>query len=215
MIRVLVADDEPLVRAGVCAVLRTAADIAVVAEAADGRAAVDAALAHRPDVLLLDIRMPALGGLAAADELRRHLPEARAVMLTSFGDPPNVAHAVRTGAAGFVLKSCAPDELLRAVRAAHAGDAYLSPAVARLVLGMARPPADPARAAALLTRLTDRETDVLRHLADGLSNAEIARALRMSETTIKTYVSRILTKLDCTNRVQAAILARDHLLPRR
>jgi len=213
VIRVLVADDESLIRAGVVAILASAGDVSVVAEAADGRAAVDAALARRPDVALVDIRMPGLDGLAAVDEMRRHLPDLRAVMLTSFGDPPNVAHALRSGAAGFVLKNCAPDELLRAVRAAHAGDAYLSPAVTRLVLGMVTP-ADPGRAA-LLARLTDRETDVLRRVAEGLSNAEIARALRMSETTIKTYVSRVLTKLDCANRVQAALLARDFLQPDR
>ncbi len=211
MIKVLIADDEPLVRAGIRTVLESAADITAVAEAADGRSAVTTALACRPDVTLMDIKMPLLGGLAAAAEIRRKLPGARVVMLTSFGTEPNAQAAVRAGTAGFVLKSCAPDELIRAVRAAHAGHAYLSPQVTQVILGMI-PQADVARgqeAAARLAALSPRESQVMSLLAEGLPNALIARRLRMTEASIKTYVSRILAKLGCANRVQAALLARD------
>ncbi|WP_246002098.1 response regulator transcription factor [Allorhizocola rhizosphaerae] len=209
-IRVLVADDEPLIRAGIATVLGSAGDIEVVALAADGRAAVDEALRHRADVALVDIKMPVLDGLSALEELRR-IKGPKVVVLTSFGDEPNVLRAVAAGAAGFVLKNCTPDELIRAVRAAHEGDAYLSPAVTRLLLGMVTPEDARRRKAAgrRLAALNDREADVLRLVAEGLSNADIARRLSMSEATIKTYVSRILTKLDCTNRVQAALLVRD------
>ncbi|MDW5322743.1 response regulator transcription factor [Plantactinospora sp. KLBMP9567] len=211
MIRVLLADDEPLIRAGIRTVLESAGDIEVVAEAADGRAAVDAALRHRADVALLDIRMPVLDGLDAVDELGRRLPGLRVVVLTSFGAKPNVLRAVQARVAGFVLKNCTPEELIRAVRAANDGDAYLSPAVTRLLLGMVAPePAGRRRQARdRLAALTARESEILRLVAEGLSNAEVGRRLRMSEMTIKTYVSRILAKLDCTNRVQAALLARD------
>ena len=211
MIRVLIADDEPVVRAGIRAVLESAADIVVAAEAGDGRAAVEAALACRPDVALVDIRMPVLDGLAAIGEIHRQLPGIRTVMLTSFGTPPNAQRAVQAGTAGFVLKSCAPDELIRAVRAAHAGHAYLSPPVARIVLDLI-PPADVAReraAAARLATLSPRESQVMSLLAEGLPNASIAGRLRLTEASTKTYVSRILAKLGCASRVQAALLARD------
>jgi DNA-binding NarL/FixJ family response regulator len=216
MIKVLIADDEPLIRAGIAAVLESAADVVVVAEAGDGRAAVEAARASRPDVALLDIKMPVLDGLAAIGEIRRHVPGTRIVMLTSFGTQPNAQRAIRAGTAGFVLKSCAPDELIRAVRAAHAGQAYLSPAVTRFVLDMI-PHADVVRgqaAAARLAVLSPRESQVMSLLAEGLPNGSIARRLRMTEASAKTYVSRILAKLGCANRVQAALLARDAGLPR-
>jgi DNA-binding NarL/FixJ family response regulator len=210
-IRVLVADDEPLIRTGIRTVLESAGDIEVVAEAGDGRAAVEQAVAHRVDVALLDITMPSLDGLSALDELGRRMPGVRAVMLTSFGTEPNVLRALQHAAAGFLLKSAAPDELIRAVRSAYAGAAYLSPEVTRLLLGLVTPDQTRQRreAAARLARLTAREGDVLGLVAQGLANAEIAARLGMSETTIKTYVSRILTKLDCANRVQAALLLRD------
>jgi len=211
VIRVLVADDEPLIRAGIRTVLESAPDIEVVAQAADGRAAVAAAVRHRADVALIDIRMPVLDGLGAAEELRRQVPGLRVVVLTSFGAEPNVLRALQHGAAGFVLKNCTPEELIRAVRAANDGDAYLSPTVTRLLMGMVTPAAATRRreAAERLATLTARESDVLHLVAEGMSNAEIGRRLRMSETTIKTYVSRVLAKLDCANRVQAALLARD------
>lgn len=211
MIRVLVADDEPLMAAGIRTVLESDPGIEVVAQAADGRAAVDAALRHRVDVALLDIRMPGMDGLAALAELRRRLPGLRVVILTSFGAEPNVRRALAGGASGFVLKNCAPDELIRAVRAAHDGDAYLSPPVTRTVLGLLAP-ADEARhraAADRLATLTPAEHQVALLVAEGLSNAAIARRLTMTESSVKTYVSRILTKLACENRVQAALLVRD------
>nr|MDT0659913.1 response regulator transcription factor [Micromonospora sp. DSM 115978] len=210
-LRVLVADDEPLIRAGIRTVLESSAGIQVIAEAEDGRAAVDRAVRHRADVALIDIKMPVLDGLAALVELRRRVPDLPVVMLTSFGAEPNVIRALQSGAAGFVLKNCTPDELIRAVRAAHGGDAFLSPAVTRMLLTMVDPVTAARRRAVAdrLTVLTDRESQVLALVAEGLSNAEIARRLRMTEPTIKTYVSRILTKLDCENRVQAALLARE------
>jgi DNA-binding NarL/FixJ family response regulator len=209
VIRVLVADDEPLIVAGIRTVLGSASGIEVVAEAGDGRTAVEEAVRHRVDVALVDINMPVLDGLAAIEELRRRAPGVRCVVLTSFGAEPNVQRAVRSETAGFVLKNCAPDELVRAVRAAYDGDAYLSPAVTRTVLGMVSP-ADRRRAAAeRLAVLSARESDVVNLVAEGLSNAEIGRRLHMSETTIKTYMTRILAKLGCANRVQAALLARD------
>lgn len=211
MISVLIADDEPLIVAGIRTVLETAGDIEVVAQADDGRAALEEAVRHRIDVALIDINMPVLDGLSVVEELRRRAPAVRSVVLTSFGAEANVARALKGGTAGFVLKNCRPEELIRAVRAAYDGEAYLSPAVTRLVLGMVTP-ADPERrraAAERLAGLTGRESDVVCLVAEGLSNAEIGRRLHMSEATIKTYMSRILAKLDCANRVQAALLVRD------
>ncbi len=208
--RVLVADDEPLITAGIRTVLESADGIEVVATATDGSAAVREAVRHRPDVALLDITMPVLDGLAALTELRRQAPTVRAVMLTSFGTEPNVLRALRDGASGFVLKHCAPDELIRAVRAAHDGDAYLSPEVTRMVLGMVTPAAGRrGEATARLTALSPRETEIAELVAQGLSNAEIGRRVHMSEPTIKTYMSRVLTKLGCANRVEVALLVRD------
>lgn len=208
MIRVLVADDEPLIRAGIRTVLESAADITVVAEADNGATAVERAAADRADVAVIDIRMPGMDGLEA---LRRMPSTTKVLMLTSFGAEPNVTQALEHGAAGFLLKNCTPDELIRAVRAAHEGDAYLSPAVTRTLLGLVNPKATHRRteAADRLTDLSPRESDVLKLVAKGMSNADIGRTLHMSEATIKTYVSRILAKLRCANRVQAALLARD------
>ncbi|MFI5939683.1 response regulator [Streptomyces uncialis] len=211
MIRVLVADDEPLITAGIRTVLASAPDIEVVAEAGDGRTAVERAVSHRADVALLDIVMPVLDGLGAVDELRRRAPAVRCVLLTAFGAESHVLRALEYGAAGFVLKNCEPGELIRAVRAAHQGDAFLSPQVTRLLLGTigAERVGRRQEAAGRLARLTAREREVLGLVAEGLSNAQIARRLHMTEMTIKTYVSRVLAKLDCANRVQAALLSRD------
>lgn len=199
-----------MITAGIEAVLASAGDIEVVATAATGAQAVTGVVRHRPDVVLLDITMPELDGLGALTELQRLAPTTRAVMLTSFGTEPNVLRALHAGAAGFVLKHCAPDELIRAVRAADDGDAYLSPEVTRLVLGMVAPAAGVReQAQARLAELSERETQIAGLVAEGLSNAEIGRRVHMSETTIKTYVSRLLTKLDCANRVAVALLVRD------
>ncbi|WP_027344511.1 response regulator [Hamadaea tsunoensis] len=211
MIRVLVADDEPLIRAGIRTVLESAGDIEVVAEAGSGVGVVEQVRSLRVDVAVLDIRMPGQDGLGTLAALRRTGSDVKVLMLTSFGAEPNVVRALADGALGFVLKNCTPDELIRAVRAAHDGDAYLSPAVTKMVLGLVDPVAGHrrTRAADQLAALSARETDVLRLVAQGLSNADIGRSLHMSEPTIKTYVSRILAKLGCANRVQVALLARD------
>jgi DNA-binding NarL/FixJ family response regulator len=211
-VRVVIADDEPLIRAGIRLILTSDPQIEVVAEAADGREAVALALAHAPDVVLLDIQMPVMDGLAALGELRRSAPAVRAIILTTFGERDNVLRALESGGAGFLLKDTAPAELIGAVRAAAVGDAYLSPAATRHVvdqLASGRTAARGGAARARVAQLSDRERDVLALLGEGLSNADTGRRLHMSEATVKTYVSRILAKLECENRVQAALLARD------
>ncbi|MEV6244860.1 response regulator transcription factor [Streptomyces sp. NPDC051742] len=211
-IRVVIADDEPLIRAGIRMILISDPEIEVVGEAADGRAAVEAARAHAADVVLLDIQMPVLDGLSALPEFRRAVPEARVIVLTTFGERENVLRALEHGSAGFLLKDTAPAELIRAVRAAAAGDAYLSPAATRHVverLARGREAARAEEARGRVAALSEKEREVLALLGEGLSNADAGRRLHMSEATVKTYVSRILAKLDCENRVQAALLARD------
>lgn len=212
MIKVLVADDEPLIRAGIRMILTSADDIDVVAEAGDGREALDLARAHAVDVLLLDIRMPVMDGLTVLTELPRAAPGARALILTTFGERENVLRAVSSGGAGFLLKDTAPGELIQAVRAAARGNAFLSPAATRhIVDSLAAGPATARGEAARgrLAVLTEREREVVDLLGEGLSNADTGARLHMSEATVKTYVSRILAKLGCGNRVQAALLARD------
>ncbi|MFE6868694.1 response regulator [Kitasatospora sp. NPDC057692] len=215
MIRVLVADDEPLIRAGIRMILSSAEDIDVVAEAGDGRQALELARAHRADVVLLDIQMPVMDGLTALAELPKAAPGARALILTTFGERENVLRAVSDGGAGFLLKDTAPGELIQAVRAAATGQAFLSPAATRhIVDSMAGGQAGPAAARGAQARrrlevLTGRELEVLALLGEGLSNADAGARIHMSEATVKTYVSRILAKLGCDNRVQAALLARD------
>ncbi|MER5494408.1 response regulator transcription factor [Streptomyces sp. NPDC002490] len=210
-VRVVIADDEPLIRAGIRLILTSDPAIEVVAEASNGREAVDLTLSHAPDVVLLDIQMPVLDGLGALGELRTLAPTTRAIVLTTFGERDNVLRALESGGAGFLLKDTAPAELIGAVRAA-AGDAYLSPAATRHVvdrLASGRAAARGEAARARVATLSDREREVLALLGEGLSNAETGRRLHMSEATVKTYVSRILAKLECDNRVQAALLARD------
>ncbi|MFH8369051.1 response regulator [Streptomyces sp. NPDC018031] len=208
-IRVLLADDEAVIRAGVRAILAADPGIEVVAEAADGRAAVEAVRAHRPDVALLDIRMPRLDGLAACEQLARTAPGTAVAMLTTFSEDAYVARALGGGATGFLLKSGDPYELIAGVRAVAGGGAFLSPAVARYVitqLGGERL----ARGAAARARtevLTAREREVLALVGAGLPNAEIARRLHLVEGTVKGYVSAVLDRLGVGNRVQAAIVA--------
>ncbi|MBZ9596952.1 response regulator transcription factor [Streptomyces yangpuensis] len=212
MIRVVIADDEPLIRAGIRMILTSAPDIEVVAEAANGREAVELARSHAPEVMLLDIQMPVMDGLTALGELRRAAPEVRALILTTFGEKENVLRALGQGGAGFLLKDSAPGELIGAVRAAAAGDAYLSPGATRHVvdqLASGKAAARGEEARRQVAELSERERGVLALLGEGLSNADAGRRLHMSEATVKTYVSRILAKLGCENRVQAALLARD------
>ncbi|MEU1020200.1 response regulator transcription factor [Streptomyces sp. NPDC005900] len=208
-IRVLLADDEAMLRAGVRAILAAGGDIEVVAEAADGREAVSLAQAHRPDVALLDIRMPRLDGLAAAEEIVRTVPGTAVAMLTTFSEDAYVARALGGGATGFLLKSGDPYELIAGVRAVAGGAAFLSPKVARHVIdrsGVRRL----GRGAAARTRveaLTPREREVLALVGAGLSNPEIAARLHLVEGTVKAYVSAVLERLGVKNRVRAAIVA--------
>lgn len=211
MIRVLLADDEASVRAAVRAILETDPGVEVLDEAGDGRAAVDLVLRHRPDVVLLDVRMPGMDGLSAAAEIRRTAPDTAVVILTTFGEDDYIARALGDGASGFLLKAGDPRELLAAVRAVADGAAFLSPRVARRVIaGLSGDRLSRAAAARKLTeQLTARERDVLGLLAAGRSNAEIATTLSLVEGTVKTHVSSILNRLGVRNRVEAAILGHE------
>ncbi|MCP2347922.1 response regulator [Nonomuraea roseoviolacea] len=211
MIRLLLADDEAMIRAGVRAILAADPSLDVVAEADDGRAAVDLAISHHPDVALLDIRMPVLDGLAAAAEIRRAAPGTAVVMLTTFGEDDYIARAIDVGASGFLLKSGDPRELIAGIHAVAEGGAYLSPRVAQRVITQLAAGRVSRGAAARdrVAALTEREREVLALLGSGLSNAEIAKRLHIVEGTVKAYVSAILTRLDVRNRVQAAIIAHE------
>jgi DNA-binding NarL/FixJ family response regulator len=198
-IRVLVVDDHPVVRQGLRTFLDLQGDITVVGEAADGAAAVTAAVEHRPDVILLDLRMPGTDGAAALHGLRECGVPARVLVVTSFTDPGAVVPALRAGAAGYVSKDVDPPALAAAIRAVHAGHVLMNADVARL---LAVGDGAPSRAV-----LTPRERDVLAEIARGRSNREIARALRVSEKTVKTHVSAIFTKLGVADRTQAALHA--------
>ncbi|MGW6843850.1 response regulator [Streptomyces sp. NPDC054958] len=214
-VRVLVADDEAMVRAGIRAILARDPHIEVVAEAGDGNEAIALARRYRPDVVLLDIQMPGLDGLTAAARLHREPTAVGVIMLTTFGQDEYVTRALEEGADGFLLKADDPRELLNGVRAVGAGGAYLSPRVAgRLIAGLrAHRAAHPHRS---LERLTEREREVLAGLGTGLSNAEIASRLHLVEGTVKAHVSAVLAKLGARNRVEAAISAYEAgLVPQR
>ncbi|GLX08354.1 response regulator transcription factor [Microbispora sp. NBRC 16548] len=210
-IRVVLADDEPVIRAGVRAILAADPGIEVVAEAADGRELVDAVLAHRPDVALVDIRMPGLDGLAAAAEVRRAAPGTAVLIMTSFGEDAYVARALGDGAAGFLLKTGDPREFPLGVRAAAEGGAYLSPPVAaRVIRGLAGDRLSRSAAAReQVAALTVREREVLALVGEGMSNAGIAARLHLAEGSVKTYVSTIMGKLGVPNRVRAAVIAHE------
>jgi DNA-binding NarL/FixJ family response regulator len=207
-IRVLVADDQSMVRAGLRMLLDVQEDIDVVAEASNGLEAVEKAERFHPDVILMDIRMPELDGLEATRRILATDTGARILVLTTFDLDEYVYEALRGGASGFVLKDDPPEQLLAAVRIVSAGDALLSPSVTRRVIGrftrtrLAAPPKE-------LDDLSERERDVLRLITRGLSNAEIGQELFISETTVKTHVTHILQKLGLRDRVQAVVLAHE------
>ncbi|MCI2418180.1 response regulator transcription factor [Saccharopolyspora sp. K220] len=209
MIRVVVADDEALIRAGIQAVLGNDDDIEVVGDAADGRQAVELVLRHRPQVAVLDIQMPELDGIATTAEVLRLAPATAVVILTTFGDDEYIAGALAAGATGFVLKAGDPRELLQAVRAVTDGAAFLSPRIAHRVIKKLTATDQPRhrRAAEQIAELSDRDRDVLALLGRGLPNAAIAAELNLTEGTVKVYVSSLLAKLGVENRVRAAILA--------
>jgi DNA-binding NarL/FixJ family response regulator len=211
VIRVLVVDDEALVRAGLRMILEPADDIEVVAEASDGSEGVTAVARHRPDVVLMDVRMPGMDGLTALKELRRAPNPPRVIMLTTFDLDDYVHTALRSGAAGFLLKDTSPRDLAAAVRTVAEGSAMLTPRITKRLIDTfaGLESADVALARERLSVLTDREDDVVRAVARGLSNAEIGRELAMSEGTVKAHVSRALAKLGLSNRVQVALLVRD------
>ncbi|TXS57964.1 response regulator [Streptomyces sp. t39] len=211
-IRLIVVDDDPLVRAGLSLMLGGAGDIEIVAEAADGAQAIDLVGRHTPDVVLMDIRMPVMDGLAATEALRARPGAPDVVVLTTFHADEQVLRAMRAGAAGFVLKDTPPAEIVAAVRRVASGDPVLSPAVTRqLMTHAAGTGADvrAAEAARRLDTLAEREREVAVAVGRGRSNAEIASELYMSLPTVKTHVSRILAKLGLNNRVQIALLAHD------
>jgi DNA-binding NarL/FixJ family response regulator len=214
--RVVIADDQPMVRAGLRSLLEGADGIEVVAEAPDGELALAAVRRYRPDVVLMDIRMPVLDGLAATRRLVADGAAARVLVLTTFDLDEYVFEALRAGAGGFLLKDATAEELIAAVHALAAGDAVLAPAVTRRVIEeFGRVPAPDPEAAARLAALSAREQEVLRLLARGLSNAEIAAELFVSDATAKTHVSNVLAKLQLRDRVQAVILAYESGLARR
>jgi DNA-binding NarL/FixJ family response regulator len=208
MIKVLVADDQALVRGGLVAILDAQDDIEVVGEADDGGVAVDAALQLRPDVVLMDVRMPKVDGIEATRRLAAHPGAPRVLILTTFDLDEYVYESLRAGAAGFLLKDAPPARLADAVRTVAAGESLVAPPVTRRLVErfMRRPPPDTARRDTF-AELTERELDVVKLVARGLANAEIAGELFLSEATVKTHLTRILSKLGLRDRVQVVVLA--------
>lgn len=210
-VRLLVVDDDALVRAGLVAIFQSDPALQVVAEAADGQAGLEAARSRRLDLVLLDIRMPGLDGLRALEQLRRELPDLPAAMLTTFADEDYISEALELGAMGFLLKSDEPRELITMVRAIAAGGAAFSPRVANwLIRSEATARLRRTRTArTAVADLTPRQREILQVLATGASNAEIARALHLADGTVKQYLKALFDRLGVTNRVQAAILAHE------
>ncbi|MFJ9519316.1 response regulator [Kitasatospora sp. NPDC101801] len=206
-VRVLVVDDQDLVREGIASLLDIQPGISVVGTAADGHQAVEAAVAHRPDVALVDVRMPGLDGIGTVEAITARVPGCRLVMLTTFDDQEYVARALRAGAVGYLLKNLPSAELARAVGLVHAGVAQFDTSViSRLATALTAPPSPPP----VQQMLTARELEVLRLIATGAANREIATRLYVSEGTVKNHISRILGRLNLRDRTQAALYARDH-----
>jgi DNA-binding NarL/FixJ family response regulator len=214
-VRVLIVDDDDLMRAGLRAVLSSDDTIEVVGEAADGRDVVPLVRSLAPDLVLMDVRMPDVDGITATAEVLAAAPETRVVILTTFELDDYVFGALRAGASGFLLKRTRPEELVEAIHTVAAGDSLLSPSVTRTVIDrMAEQPAPDRRARERVEELTPREREVLEHIARGLSNSEIASELFVEESTVKTHVKRILMKLHARDRVQAVIYAYESGLTR-
>jgi DNA-binding NarL/FixJ family response regulator len=208
VIRVLIVDDDALMRAGLRGVLSSDATIEVVGEAADGQDAVHGARRHAPDVVLMDVRMPAVDGIAATERLLAEAPAVRVLILTTFEQDDYIFGALRAGASGFLLKRTRPEELIAAIHTIAAGDSLLSPSVtSRVIERMARQPVPDRSRDARLGELTPREREVLALIARGRSNGEIAAELVIEESTVKTHVKRVLLKLGARDRVQAVIFA--------
>ena len=205
LIRVLIADDHFVVRQGLATLLAPRNGMEVVGEAATGREAVDLARTLQPDVILMDMIMPEMTGPEAISLIKQENPNARILVLTSFGESKQVSAALQAGALGYLLKDSSPDDLLHAIRSVYRGNLVLPQDLAVKLM-------QPQPAAAALDQLTERETDVLRLLAQGQSNQEIARNLNISNTTVRSHVSAILMKLDVSNRTQAALAARERQL---
>lgn len=207
-IRVAVVDDQTLVREGLALLLGTVPDIHVVGKAAGGREALALVAEQAPDVVLMDVQMPGMNGVAATREIRAHFPLTRVIVLTTFEDDEYVFEALRAGAAGYLLKNADPDHLARAIRAVCSGQAVLDPAMTNKVIHRLTALADGVLAEPVLTeRLTDREREVLRLIAKGLANGEIANRLYLAEGTVKNQVSRILSKLGARDRTHAVRMA--------
>ncbi|TQM38496.1 response regulator [Pseudonocardia cypriaca] len=219
MIDVLLADDQPLIRGGFRALLDAEPDIRVVGEAANGREAIELALRHRPDVALVDIQMPVLDGMATTRCIAAHaeLADLHVVILTNYGFDECVFETLRAGASGYLVKDIEPEDLLHAVRVVAKGDTLLAPTITRKLIAeyVRRPP--PAHTSSTLDVLTNREREVVAHVARGLSNDEIGSVMSISPTTAKTHVSRAMTKLGARDRAQLVVLAYESglVLPRR
>ncbi len=209
-IRVLITDDETLIRSGLQLMLESQSDLRVIAEAANGEAAVDLAITHRPDVILMDIQMPKMSGIEATRKITNRDNPPRVVMLTTFGDDENVYQALRAGASGFLLKDSRPEDVIRAIRVVDAGEALLSPAVTRRLVDGFITSHQSLSTDMSYERLTEREREIVALVAEGLSNQEIADRLFVSFSTAKTHVSHVLTKLDLRDRIHIVIYAYEH-----
>jgi DNA-binding NarL/FixJ family response regulator len=205
-IRVVIADDHAIVRGGLEQLLSTADDLLLVGTAADGEEVVEIVARERPDVVLMDLSMPNVDGVGATRRIVAANPEARVIVLTSFGDDRHIADALDAGAVGYMLKHAGPDELLDAIRAAAAGDSPLDPKAARVLLASRR--VGPAA-----RQLSAREEEVLRLVASGLANKQIARRLAISERTVKAHLTNVFAQLGVSDRTQAALWAKEHLPP--